>query len=67
MSIQDKIKQKLDVLELSLINGKHLSEPLEFEKQLSSLSLYFHLMTDSDRDYVNCARTALEDQIAWRI
>ena len=67
MSIQEKIKLKLDDLEQSLINGKHLTEPLQVEMQLSSLSIYFHLMTDSDRDYVNCARTALEDNIEWKI
>lgn len=67
MSIQDNIKLKLDDLEKSLINGQHLAEPLQFEKQLASISIYFHLMSDEDRDYVNCARTAFEDGIEWII
>ena len=45
----------------------HINTPIEFLTQLASLSKYFHLMSDEDRDYVNCAKEALEDQIEWRI
>jgi len=67
MSIQDKIKEKLDLLQRSLIDGKHLTNPTDFASQLSSLSLYYKYMSDEDRDYVNCARFALEDQLVWEV
>ena len=67
MSIQDIIKEKLDGLQQSLLNGEHIQNPDEFEIQLSELSLYFPLMSDEDRDYINCARVALEDQLVWKV
>ncbi len=67
MTIQDTINDKLNQLEQSLLNQDHLNNPIEFLIQLVSLSKYFHLMSDEDRDYVNCAKEALEDQIEWRI
>jgi hypothetical protein len=67
MSIQDTIKTKLDQLEQFLINGEHLNQSEVFAQQLSSLSLYYHLMRDEDRDYVNCAKTAWEESLEWKI
>ena len=67
MTIQDTINNKLNQLEQSLLNQDHLNNPIEFLIQLVSLSKYFHLMSDEDRDYVNCAKEALEDQIEWKV
>jgi hypothetical protein len=67
MTIQDTINDKLNQLEQSLLNQDHLNNPIEFLIQLVSLSKYFHLMSDEDRDYVNCAKEALEDQIEWKV
>ena len=67
MTTKDTINDKLNQLEQSLLNQDHLNNPIEFLIQLVSLSKYFHLMSDEDRDYVNCAKEALEDQIEWRI
>ena len=67
MTTKDIINDKLNHLEQSLLNQDHLNNPIEFLTQLASLSKYFHLMSDEDRDYIHCAKTALEDQIEWRI
>jgi hypothetical protein len=47
--------------------GNPSTNPAEFELELLSLSKYFRNMSDEDRDYLNCAKTALEDQIEWKI
>jgi len=44
-----------------------LTSPETVGAQLEVLTMYFHLMSDEDRDYVNCARIALEDKIEWRV
>lgn len=67
MTTKDIVNEKMNELEQSLLNQDHLNNPIEFLIQLVSLSKYFHLMSDEDRDYVNCAKEALEDQIEWRI
>lgn len=67
MTTQDKINEELDKLETMLISQQHLTSPGTVGVQLEVLSMYFHLMSDEDRDYVNCARIALEDKIEWRV
>jgi hypothetical protein len=66
MNIEEKIKAKLDQLERSLNAQEHLTNPAAFEQQLASFGIYFHLMKDEDRDYLNCARYALDEQMEWR-
>ena len=67
MTTQETIKAKMHHLEKSLLNQVHMNDPIEFLTQLMSLSKYFHLMSDEDRDYVNCAKEALEEQIEWKL
>lgn len=67
MTTQDKINEELDKLETMLISQQHLTSPETVGVQLEVLSMYFHLMNDEDRDYVKCARIALEDKIEWRV
>lgn len=67
MTTQDKINEELDKLETMLTSQQHLTSPETVGVQLEALSIYFHLMSDEDRDYVNCARIALEDKIEWRV
>jgi len=67
MTTKDIINDKLNQLEQSLIDQDHLNNPMEFLTQLESLLKYFHLMSDEDRDYIHCAKTALEDQIEWKV
>ncbi|RUO76443.1 hypothetical protein CWI83_08770 [Pseudidiomarina taiwanensis] len=66
MSTTEKIQSKLNALEKSLKAQKHLEKPTQFYEQLCSCSIYLHLMTDEERDYINCARFAFEEQIAWQ-
>ena len=67
MTTKDIINDKLNQLEQSLIDQDHLNNPMEFLTQLESLLKYFHLMSDEDRDYIHCAKTALGDQIEWKV
>lgn len=67
MTTKDKINEELDKLETMLTNQQHLTSPETVGAQLEVLSMYFHLMNDEDRDYVKCARIALEDKIEWKV
>lgn len=67
MTTQDVINQKLDELESMLTSQYHISAPETVGEVLDVLSVLFHLMNDDDRDYVQCARVALEDEIEWRV
>ena len=67
MTIQDKINERMNQLEESLLKQEHLTNPAEFELQLLSISKYFRDMSDEDRDYLNYARIAMEDKLEWKV
>jgi hypothetical protein len=67
VTTKDKINAELDKLETMLISQQHLTSPETVGGQLEALSMYFHLMNDEDRDYVKCARIALDDKIEWQV
>ena len=50
MTTKDIVNEKMNELEQSLLNQDHINTPIEFLTQLASLSKYFHLMSDEDRD-----------------
>ena len=63
MTTKDIVNEKLNQLEQSLLNQDHINTPIEFLTQLASLSNYFHLMSDEDRDYVKYSCIAMEDNL----
>jgi hypothetical protein len=67
VTTKEKINEELDKLETMLTSQQHLTSPETVGGHLDVLSMYFHLMSDNDRDYVNCAKIALEDKIEWRV
>ena len=67
MTTKEKINEELDKLETMLTSQQHISSPETVGAHIDVLSMYFHLMSDDDRDYVNCAKIALEEQIEWRV
>ena len=65
--LRDKLNAKMDTLQEMMEANKHISDPVETEQQISTCSLYFHLLEEEDREYVQMARHALEEQIVWKV
>jgi Ethanolamine utilization protein EutJ (predicted chaperonin) len=66
VTTKEKINEELDKLETMLTSQQHITSPETVGAHLGVLSMYFHLMDDDDKDYLNCARIAMEEQIEWR-
>lgn len=71
-TIREKIKSRLDELEANLKAGKHLlaksdeDEMLEVYKLPESVSKFWRILTDDERDLIQCARIAILEQKPWR-
>ncbi len=66
-SRRNKLNAKMDTLQEMMEANRHLTDPVETEQQISTCSLYFHLLEEEDREYVQMARHALEEQIVWKV
>lgn len=62
-----KINAKLDLLEQSLKEQKHLSDPAFVFGLIDSISVYWSVLNEEDREYVQFAHHALEEQFEWKV
>lgn len=69
MNVRMKIQTRLDALEDQLKAGKHLKSAegvIAVLSTISSVSKFWRVMTDEERDFVNAARLAVEDELKWK-
>lgn len=70
-TIKEKMKIRLDRLEDELKNGKHLlesaseEEMLEVYKLTESVSKLWQILSDDEKDFIQCARIAILEQKSW--
>ena len=70
-TIKEKIKSRLDELEENLKAGKHLlansdeDEMLEVYKLTESISKFWRVLTDEEKDLIQAARIAILEQKPW--
>lgn len=65
--LRDKLNARMDTLQEMMEANRHLTDPVETEQQISMCSLYYHLLGDEDRDYIQASQHALEGQIVWKV
>jgi len=66
-SRRNKLNAKMDTLQEMMEANRHITDPVETEQQISTCSLYFHLLEEEDREYVQMARHAWEEQAPWKV
>lgn len=71
-TIREKITSRLDQLEADLRNGKHLlehaskDEVVEVYQLIESISKFWRVLTDDEKDFIQCARVAILEQREWK-
>ena len=69
MNVLMKIQTRLDILEKQLKAGEHLRSAegvIGVLMTIASVSKFWRVMTDDERDFVNAAKVALEDGLEWK-
>lgn len=70
-TIREKIKSRLDKLEAHLKCRKHLlehvseDEVVEVYKLTESISKFWRVLTDEEKDFIQVARIAILEQKPW--
>lgn len=67
MSIRSRISTRLDDLEHRLKSDDHLKLDGvgSVELLISSISKFWSVLTEEERDFVAAARFAVEEQVSW--
>lgn len=65
-ALTKKIEERLDELEDLMDNNIHLEDRLQVEQLIQSISKFWSVLEEGDRDYIEAARYACEWQKVWK-
>ena len=67
MSLQDKIKDRMDLLQDMMEDNVHIDSPHIVEDHIRTVSKFWSVLSDEDRDYIHGARYAIEEKMEWNL
>lgn len=67
MDIREKINFRLDELQTIMENNNHLTNPQEAIDLTHRISPFWAILSEEDREYVQCAQDAIEHQSEWNV
>ena len=67
MSIHEKINQRMNVLQHWMETNYHLTRPEVVEEHIQTITKFWSVMTDEDKDYIHGARYAIEQKMKWDV
>lgn len=65
--MRDKIKQRMDILQGWMEDNYHLRRPEVVEEHIQSVSKFWSVLSDEDKDYIHGCRYAIEEQMEWKV
>jgi len=67
MGVRDKIKVRMDELQEMMESNKHLEKQFEVDNKISSVTKFWSVLSEEDKDYIHACRHALEYQMKWEL
>ena len=65
MSLREKIETRLDALQQWMESDYHLEQPNEVMELTLSISKFWSVLSEEDREYVQYSQLAIEDKLPW--
>ena len=65
MNIRQKLDSRLDELQEMMESNKHLQSPDKAMDLSYRISPFWSILTEEDREYLQCARDAIKDGVEW--
>ncbi len=63
--LKDKLNERLDELQRTMESNKHLTNPEEAYALTMKISFAWSVLSEEDREYVQCAQDAIDEQWKW--
>ncbi|OUV90782.1 MAG: hypothetical protein CBD03_05320 [Rhizobiales bacterium TMED143] len=68
--IRARNTERMNEVQRLMESNAHLDEGEDYnrlEELLSKLSMYFNVLTNEDRDYIQACRYAIDEKVDWSI
>lgn len=67
MSVRDKVNQRMDILQRWMEENYHLRRPEVVEEHIQTITKFWSIMSDEDKDYIHGCRHAIEEEMEWKV
>jgi hypothetical protein len=64
-TIRQRIGERLNLLESMLTAQKHITNPDDVLEAIASVSKFYSVLTEEQREFVQAARLAVDEQKVW--
>ena len=64
-TIRQRIEERLNLLEPMLTSQRHISDPPEVLDALASVSKFYSVLSEEQREFVQAARWATDNKNLW--
>lgn len=65
--IDQKINDRLDQLQQMMETQKHIEDPELVLEHIGTITKFWSILSDEDKDYIECARWAVEENKEWNV
>ena len=67
MTVKDKINERMDKLQAWMESNYHLEHPDDVIDLIQSVSKFWSVLSEEDRDYIHGAQYAIEEKMEWNL
>jgi|TARA_B110000967_G_C18400263_1_gene324179 hypothetical protein len=67
MSLKEKINSRMDQLQEWMESNYHLEHADEVYDHTLSVSKFWSVLSEEDRDYIQAAQMACEEKLEWKL
>lgn len=67
MQTKERIKFRMDTLQNWMENNYHLKNPTEAYALTLSVSKFWSVLNEEDREYIQCAQDAINEGWEWNV
>lgn len=61
------VTDRMDYLQVCMESNKHLDDPAEVLDIIDSVSKFWPILSEEDKDYIHCAQYAIEKSSEWNV
>lgn len=65
--MREKIKERMDVLQKMMESNIHLDDAERVTRQIQTISKFWSVLSEEDRDYIQGCQYAIEEKYEWKI
>lgn len=65
--MKEKIKERMDVLQKMMENNIHIDDAQRVTRQIETVSKFWSVLSEEDRDYIQGCQYAIEEKYEWKL